>query len=461
MIATQPAPGAQLLKHQTVFLYLGAADATVKPEFLRNLRGPAVPQFPSHRTVRLNREDLRSALRSSSKDGFERIIAISDIEGDDQNHALDVIIHALSGEQRSLGKLRSLEFFLALKSESDLQQVICRLSPLVQESSTSPHLKFYLLIPSSTGTIWDKMVRLITAMTMQVPSRMELIGDGVSAIRGRDESFLFVVQYDETPLPIISQIAPRAVNKALWVETFSFAAEQGHLSQPPAGIEQLLAAHNVGIDEPPVTSVDFALRRSFYRDALLHPIACRLLRSFPDEPAFLDGIQRVAKQLQGRSEAARSLLSDFRNALISARVPGSSWGASGQYFDAKTMRIISGLVKPLVRQYRFPIWPLLGRELRPSQNANTLRTLYEEYDRLVGAAAEAMRDGLEKEIRVRQEATKKLLIQQAGRLRGNWKLPPSSFIYVHQDISGDRRDEIWPYQDRCGFLELLQMESRS
>jgi hypothetical protein len=53
------------------------------------------------------------------------------------------------------------------------------------------------------------------------------------------------------------------------------------------------------------------------------------------------------------------------------------------------------------------------------------------------------------------------MLQQAGRLRGHWKLPPSSFIFVHQDISSDRRDEIWPYQDRCGFLESLQMESRS
>jgi hypothetical protein len=290
---------------------------------------------------------------------------------------------------------------------------------------------------------------------------MELIGEGVSAIRGRAESFLFLVQYDETTLPIISLIAPRAVNEALWAETFSFTTEQNHVSQPSAGIEQLLAANNVGIDEPPVSSVDYALRRSFYREALLHPIACRLLRSFPDEPAFLDGIQRLAKQLQSRSEAASSLLSDFRNALISARIPGTSWGSPGQHADAETMKIISSLVKPLVRQFRFPIWPLLRRELRPSQNVDTVRALYEEYDRLITTAAEAMRDGMEKEIRVWQEARKKGMLQLAGRLLDNWKLPPSSFIFVHQDISRDRRDEIWPYQDRCGFLELLQMESRS
>ena len=111
-----------------------------------------------------------------------------------------------------------------------------------------------------------------------------------------------------------------------------------------------------------------------------------------------------------------------------------------------------------ISKYRFAIWPLFEQHARPPATAVGIEELYAEYEQCVESVVGLIREVLMREVHGRQEALKREMADIALQAPGHWRIPPSSFVFVHPNLTTDQTDELWPYDRKCGFLGLLQKE---
>ena len=450
---------------QTIFLYAGSAAATVKPEFLRTLRGPAVQQFSHHRDIETRGRvaSVVETFRGCATDGFGRVVVVGDVRADGYQNSIGLALQALreAHEGYFLSRVKTVEFFLSPEGESGTQGLVEAILPALVTFRTPPYVKVYM--PSSgTPTVGDEsgLTAVIGALTLAGPSRMAEIGEGLSALRNAPESAFFLAHYGELSLPGLGDAARFLVERSILDETYSGQPERSSGSGVANRVESLLAAYEVGLGEPVLMSeFGFEYRRAKYRDGLLHPLMTTLLRYFPQEDSLLDALDRLTNQVGPNSETLGSLLGDLRNELISARSRMSTFEPQGlECLGPNLEQIVRSIVKPLIQQYGFGVWPLVSRRVRPLANAEGVDGLYEAYERCVISAADAFRDIVMTRLRTRQEMLKVTMRAAAARIPGRWRAVPKSFLLVPKGFTTDLRDELWPYEHRCGWVGLLQRE---
>jgi hypothetical protein len=455
--------------NRTVFLYAGSADATVKPAFQRSLRSPTITQFPHHRSVATTGPAawLTEAFRACGADGFARVIVVGDIQADGYVNAVGAVLSALRDAHASglLSGIKTVEVFLATDKGDEARHAIERISGVVATLNTVPYVKVYVLLsPGSATRVAAELVAFLTAITVAAPSRGEASGYGLSVLRNVMESALFLVQYREHSIPDIGSAAKLFIDRALLDETFSVRLEQSSVVPPNDQIDRLLDENGVGRDEPTTaTSLEFELRRVQYRNALLHPLLTVLVRYFPQEADFLDAVDRLRSKVGNRSEALTSILGDVRNEVVAARTGtvASLAAADGDGLGLQLEQTVRELADSLLLQYRFAVWPLLTRRVRPPSIGGGVEDLYHLYERCIVSVKNAIKSLVISELRTHQVAMTDLATKAAAGMPGRWWLPPStpySLLLLHQDLSKDSRDELWLYQSRCGSIGLLQGE---
>jgi len=461
-----PTSAGRISTRRIAFLYAGSADATIKPLFLKALRRGAVTQYPYHRAVSFESQAWTAeAFQACREDGYERMAIVGDTHADGYPGSLVAPLEALrSAHKRGLLKeFKTVEFFLDVDNEADVHNLAEAVTPFLASFVTAPHIKLYALLNlASTAKQKRGLSALLTALTIAAPSRMAEIGKGLDGIRRAPESAFLLARYEELPVPEIQEAAKLVVDNALMNGTFSSLPDQGGVPLPSINrVERLLSEHKVGIEEPPLpTSFAFEFKWAIYRDALLHPLMSTLVRHFPDEAAFLQSMGRLAKDFGTRDPVFKLLLSDLQNEIVAARTRLTTGlrFADLSRFEPQFDQAVDEIVKPFIHHFRFAIWPLLDQRVKPLDKDPCVEGLYEEYERCITATADAMCEILRIQICTRQEEIKKIMADTADRLPGRWLKPPTSLLFVHQDLERDHRDELWPEKLRCGFLGLLKRE---
>src|SRR5207248_2220971 len=163
-------------------------------------------------------------------------------------------------------------------------------------------VKVYVLLqrrPGSGGGF--ELAALLSALASAAPSRMAPIGEGLSSLRNAPIFEVYLARYEEMRLPNILATAKLLVDRALIEETFSMRSQTDTNVFSMARIERLFYTHSVGVDEPSAASaLNFEIRRSTYRDTLLHPLTSLLFRLFSEEASFLRALDQLEAEISSR-----------------------------------------------------------------------------------------------------------------------------------------------------------------
>jgi len=450
---------------------MGSADTNIKP-FVDARRIPESGRFYRRSVPEVSASALSRSLQTCKEQSCERVVLVMDVREDRYQASVGSACGALKDQQGSgaLGQIRTVEFLLDAEDEGDTSSIIGSIqSSLNFLGNIRPHIKFYILRnPGAEMARYSRFASFVTAWMTVTPSRVVDIGRGLEAIRLMPESALFLVRYEESPVPEIREMAKQIVNDALWKWTFSTRPDAG---SPPAEnrIEQLLRTHRVGVNEPTTTgSFEFFRRFDVYRKSLLHLLLSNLVQLFPNENSFLEALDRFSASVRERSPVLRSLLVETRNEIVAAhtrmaarleapgdnpRQPGMDSFKPVLENNEKVWEMVSGFI----RRFRFAIWPLLDQRIRPVEEGPCLEGISREYEQCITSVRNELHRILKAKLWKRLDAMKEATTETAARMPGPWKLP-ESFLFVHEDVETDRTDELWPNKLRAGYLGMIQKE---